>query len=143
MELIKKAYGQSWLLCQPFTDDNGWCVVFKDDDSNFKGIAGYQTHFKEDEIEGGQLTHSVHGKGISFRPKSLHGIEHNNGWTKIEFDGSNLPEPGCYYFLNIDNIKDDGRSVYQFDDLRKDQFARWFTHFKEIPEIPKIPKPLY
>lgn len=75
-----------------------------------------------------------------YRPKSLKGIDYNNGWTRIEPDGSNLPRSGNYKFLNANNPRDDGKNQYVYDELRTDQFASWFTHYRAIVEEPK---PIY
>lgn len=108
-------------------DVDGWKKVkFRELPSTKNGL--FET--KEDLRDGGLPT-------FYFRPQSIRPIETNNGWTRIEPDGSNLPTTGSYYFLNMDNHKDDCKNMYQYDSLRKDQFARWFTHFRAIPEIPK------
>jgi len=147
-EAIKKAYGKSYTMCKPFIDQNGWCVVFKDSDEKFKGIAGNQTHFEENEIEGGICTHSIHGKGISFKPKSLGDLECNNGWIRIEPDGSNLPatSPQLYnvYYdgsLNSFSKKEtDFKFPYSCIKIGIMHKQRLITHYKPItPEL----RPIY
>lgn len=71
------------------------------------------------------------------RPKSLNGIEHNNGWTHIEPDGSNLPKiKGEYRFLDI-NLGDDIECTFNPNSTTIDKA---YTHYRPIVEIPE---PLY
>ena len=133
-ELIKQAYGKSWELCRPFIDENGFCVVFKDSDHEFIGVAGNETHFKEHEIEGGQLNHSIFGKGISFRPKTLNGIEHNNGWTKIESENDLPVDHGCIYKVWLHKNDRPARSYYSLTDLIADYKHGIILHYKAIKE---------
>lgn len=138
-EAIKKAYGESYELCRPFIDKNGWCVVFKDCDEKFKGIAGNQTHFQENEIEGGQCTHSIHGKGISFKPKSLGDIEHNNGWIRIEPDESNLPDDETFRY-KVCKGEIIHNSTYNLRETLELHKIYELTHYKPIePEL----RPIY
>lgn len=70
----------------------------------------------------------------SIRPKSLKYLDNNNGWIRIEPDGSNLPKKNDFVrWFNIENnLKDDlvmGNS--------KDWFLRTFSHYKPIKEDPK------
>ena len=77
-ESIKNAYGEYWEQCK--IDENGWCDY--DDWLNFIGQSIYYDLFD-----------------WKMRPKSLFGIDNNNGWIRIEEDGSNLPkQSGEYWF---------------------------------------------
>lgn len=74
--------------------ENGWCETRIQDD--FIEILDYH-RAQEDEIE-----HETLGNGkIRYRPKSLQGIENNNGWIKIESENDLPKEHGfydaCYY----------------------------------------------
>lgn len=64
-----------------------------------------------------------------YRPKSLQGIETNNGWIKIESE-SDLPKEFTKYWI-ID--KSDGR-MYQreFDKSTKEFFLEYSTHYQPI-----------
>jgi len=70
-----------------------------------------------------------------FRPKSLEGIEKNNGWIKIESE-SDLPSEFEKYWI-ID--KSDGK-MYQrhFDASTKGFFLEYSTHYQPItkPQSP-------
>ena len=80
---------------------------------------------------------SVHGNGISdlidydidmygigkFRPKSLKGIEHNEGWIKIESE-EDLPKLKNEYH------------VVRNGDIQKALYSgknRWFVHLRDFP----------
>lgn len=70
------------------------------------------------------------GLDLVYRPKSLRGIENNNGWNSI-FSISDYPKiAGNYLFLV------DGRNVEQWyeDGVR---FAKSHTHWREIENIPQ------
>lgn len=74
---------------------------------------------------------------LQWRPKSLNGVEDNNGWTTIENE-SNLPkEYTKYYFLERDTEK-----IYvRFFDIRycdKEICVKKYSHFKKF-EFPKLP----
>ena len=47
------------------------------------------------DIKSEKLERKFNGVVYSYRPKSLHGIENNNGWIKIESE-KDLPERGYY-----------------------------------------------
>ena len=68
-EAIKKAYGEYWEAVKDFVDENGWIDFLED-------IQRIMYFFHDsDNIEVFKST---------WRPKSLQGIENNNGWIKIE-----------------------------------------------------------
>ena len=73
-EAIKNAYGEYWEEVRRCIDEKGWCSF------NLK------TYFKEDLIDS-----RVYRDKLLYRPKSLQGIETNNGWVKIESE-ADLPE---------------------------------------------------
>lgn len=114
-EAIKKAYREYWSLLKDYINENGWCW-----NNSFTKIL------------------PVAKKGMDnatyWKPCSIINIENNNGWTRIEPDGSNLPESGSYNFYNINNQKDDGENRYIFDNkpLTRENFTKWFTHYKPI-----------
>lgn len=68
-EAIRLAYGDYWEKCKNYIDKNGWCNVRRK--VNFQEITdklGWETKI---------------GNQYVWRPKSLSGIEDNNGWTSI------------------------------------------------------------
>jgi len=84
-EKIQEAYGEYWEKLKFCIDENGW----------FNQITKWQSldnYFHKDTIE---------GKSYLQRPKSLQGIENNNGWIKIESE-EDLPttEIDCHIIYN-------------------------------------------
>jgi hypothetical protein len=71
-EAIKEAYGEYWEQVKVFVDENGW--VFFSDDENILRLNFQQ----KDNIS----TEKTDVESWKWRPKSLQGIENNNGWIK-------------------------------------------------------------
>lgn len=83
-EKIKNEYGEDFERCNPsFT--NGWSkTVF------IKNI----NKEKYDELDSGYFGY------LKLRPKSLQGIENNNGWVRIESEADLPKESGEYFFFS-------------------------------------------
>lgn len=129
-EVIKIAYGEYWEQVKEFVDENGWCKqeMIQDDDGDIikcpscnhifkfsetyycinslercpkcKGhTSQYEFHFKFIEV-----SEDVQKRFGEWRPKSLQGIESNNGWISInsEKDFESI-ENGYYHWYNIEN----------------------------------------
>lgn len=122
-DYIKKAY-QGNELALPYCDENGWIKV-RDLSHLAIGI-----NFRYHDLD-------FHGK--AWRPRSLRGLEHNNGWTKV-ISCADIPStPGVYRFLCEDGSE---KKVKLSDDVDL-SFMHWklgFTHWKEAHEDLK---PLY
>lgn len=87
-EAIKKAYGEHWER-----------VKNKVRASSDARISGYSL-----PQDVGMPSHSIvqyDWKDDDWRPMELRGIEDNNGWIRIEPDGSNLPESGLYKVVSM------------------------------------------
>jgi hypothetical protein len=69
------------------------------------------------------------------RPKSLEGIEKNNGWIKIESDKDLPKEEGLYFAMRRDKTKVE--VINFFFDLSK-EFKKIATHYQPITK-PKPP----
>jgi hypothetical protein len=74
------------------------------------------------------------GSDLIYRPKTLRNLSDNNGWIRIEPDGSNLPEPNTdvYYRMhpwgNPATVAMSGKGIhFVFHDGR-------CTHYKPIEE---------
>jgi hypothetical protein len=61
-----------------------------------------------------------------WRPIELKGIENNNGWIRIEPDGSNLPSDGTYKWL----FESGNSSI--FDYKKGDTLSIKLTHYRPI-----------
>jgi len=88
-EKIKEAYGEHWETVKEFVDNNGYC----DKSRLFKF-----TNLRYSDFE----TSFIHTTDNNMLPKSLQGIETNNGWVKIESE-ADLPkdwEKIYYVFAN-------------------------------------------
>ncbi|MCT4228704.1 hypothetical protein HZP39_04220 [Elizabethkingia anophelis] len=122
-EAIKAAYGEHWKDVQLVIDENGWFdMAYSEQVPNFD-----------------HLWDASDKKNAKIRPKSLNGIERNNGWTRVE-DG--LPKEYKNYWCRTYNgdIK-----ILRFDP----EFKEWYyecntglsftvTHYQPI-ETPKPP----
>jgi len=93
---IKEAYGEYWDEVYQFIDDNGWCTQLDfskppSERRNHRTLS--EMGFKENDglLDVG-LNH-ITGNNV-WRPKSLQGIENNNGWIKIESE-NDLPKEDC------------------------------------------------
>lgn len=93
-EAIKKAYGEYWEQLTAVAifialKNNGW--VLEEDLYNDKGTLLDCIEFEKD----------MHN---NFRPKSLQGIENNNGWIRIESE-ADLPKKAiqCFYVDKYEN----------------------------------------
>ena len=67
------------------------------------------------------------------RPKSLHGIENNNGWIKIESE-EDVPEWGYYEVIERKN-GNLSRATLDRDFGKKRSFLN-YSHYQKIIEIP-------
>ena len=89
-EKIQEAYGELFTSCEKYIDENGWLNWCHKKASLIKYMDVSEIDFD----------------GIKQRPKSLQGIENNNGWTKIESE-DDLPKTDleCYVTNNIGRIQ--------------------------------------
>ena len=81
------------------------------------------------DIKNEKLERKFNGVVYSYRPKSLQGIENNNGWIKIESEKDLPKEKGLKcLFLNKNNM----HATYISDDVLYDSdwFFRRYTHWK-------------
>jgi len=112
VEVIKEAYGDYYEICNPC--ENGWSV-------KRKGI-GFEQLKKIIELEYNQ-PHNAY----AFRPKSLQGIETNNGWISInsEKDLPKVKDEQIVFF------KDGITTTYLSDDVAEDKkFFTRYSHYK-------------
>ena len=118
-EAIKEAYGEYWEQVKVFVDENGW--VFFSDDENILRLNFQQ----KDNIS----TEKTDVESWKWRPKSLQGIENNNGWIKIESE-KDLPEGlGVHFVANLRDVRVHPATSYQVKELYKVNFA---THYQPI-----------
>ena len=133
-ECIRKAYGKYWEIHKDNVDENGWSYLGNNtrllNDYNCSLVGEWQQK-GYDPFKTGENSHI---QQVYVRPKSLEGIEDNNGWISIEEHG--LPKEDGRY----DVILDGG---YQTDwmhtaNVTEDYWKERVTHYKPI-EQPKLP----
>lgn len=121
-EVVRKAYGEYYEACQP--DENGWTSRGR------IAIKLFSLPLERQETLIGSL----------YRPKSLKGLEDNNGWIRIEPDGSNLPEQKEWMYQVIS--KKAGYCLAPFVNgtpvSTPEYWLKHFTHWKPIEKSEPI-----
>lgn len=133
-ESIEKAQSEIFGKTFPYLKD-GW--IFEGDLGNVEiGIHRDKLDFKVVDYKENSVCNA-------YRPKSLEGIENNNGWTRIEKDESNWPkEIGWYDFRNFDKepFADRENAVWISQNMTKiGWFMEKYTHYKKVNNL----KPIY
>jgi len=140
-EKIKADYEQlgfKWNQIDRLISENG-VLVLPTPDLKYK-IDGYENLLNDKE----RIT--TFGKeGLKIIPSSLKGLYNNNGWTRIEADGSNLPEVNDEDYI-LGTRFDDG----SFEQFRYYGNQNTFKHYevesrfheKEITHYKPIEKSL-
>jgi len=124
-EVIKKAYGEHWETVKDYVYENGWFEV--------KKVVGsfWETKLELDVVESPRRV----------RPKSLQGIENNNGWIKIESEADLPKEEVDYWCINMGVLEH--LTFYQgkfYDESHSYNPITYITHYQPIQ---KPLKPLY
>jgi len=113
---IKEAYGEYYEICKP--DKNGNCLIIS---------SGYPN-----------VEWEYSGFGYN-QPKSIQGIENNNGWIKIE-SNEDLPKEQMYcWFFD----KEKGQMAGEFLNNGKDEINFILANATHYQPIIKPLKPLY
>jgi len=130
-ERIQESWGYLWGKFEVKSmDRNGWVAP----SDWIGGKVNYQKDINWADVE----LEFVGMPCYLLRPKSLHGIETNNGWTKIESEKDLPAEDGNYIFwAGTDKHLE---NQYQYHTSRSEDFFVWFSHWRPIV---KNPKPLY
>jgi hypothetical protein len=123
-QAIINAYGDYYEDIKDTIIDNGWCIPTKD---LLDCISMDTKEF-----------HMVFGSpDIYYRPKSLRGIETNNGWIKIESE-ADLPEQGGDYDIVINGVMKTGvycknnKWMVESNDYTKTTQEYQISHYKPI-----------
>jgi len=156
-EVIQQHYidllnADKFFKLKPHIDENGWCTMF---DQSGEKVS--QT-FKELGFDKDPLGELVDGgftdRGHIWRPKSLAGIETNNGWEETGYHhwrGIKLKESpfknGEYYELGFMGAYGNifaHQGIYEFNNGFKDQNGYYLkpfpTHYKKLE---KSNSPIY
>lgn len=126
---IRKAYGEYWDQVKEFVNTDGW-------------IYNNSTNFRLDNTG---IQQEYDSYNLKFRPKSLGGIENNNGWIKIESE-DDLPKlkPEEELLCFIKSL-DDGRvgiGIYSFG-MFKTVFRNEYNNVTHYQPIIKPKPPIY
>lgn len=119
---IREAYGEHWETVKQHVDENGYLHHPKGGEVTFDPFIGFM-----DE-------HQIYD---AYRPKSIAGIEDNNGWITIEYELDLPKETKSYHVV----YKDGSIIQHHFSissDFDRILFLEEFTHWQEI-QIPNPP----
>jgi hypothetical protein len=133
-QAIQEAYGEHWETMKDYVDQNGWFIYdfYNKNKSNHYEIAFDIVCENIDSIGDFDLKH--------IRPKSLEGIENNNGWIRIESE-QDLPKEGTLEFkvgAMVSNKFHLSRGVYDYNEVNFSFQNKYITHYQIIPK-PKLP----
>ena len=129
-EIIKEAWGEYYERVEYNLDVNGYCI-----NTRFLDLKLNKSHF---DLVYDTTHESFFGDYpiIKFRPKSLQGIENNNGWIKINSE-DDLPKEGHYWIVTKGgDITDSPKNNDIFND--DNYWLSEITHYQPI-EKPKPP----
>lgn len=139
-EKIKEAYGEFYDKVKNNIDDQGWCTMINESNEFVSPTCldlGMSREYYDNNIEGGYFSDSNTHK---WRPKSLHGIENNNGWIKIESE-ADLPKETDHYLVY--NKINNGIEVDYIDHDYESHSERWVEFNSHYQPIQKPKPPIY
>ncbi|GEM_PF-5907600 len=139
-KVIQQAYidllnAEKFFNLEHSIDQNGWCTMFDERGQKVTPVFR-ELGFNEDPA-GVSVDTSMKEGCMVWRPKALSGLDHNNGWFRIE---ESLPISNGHYFM----AKPSGITMVEIDNLKKtnelkEAFLKdGFTHWQPIV-IPKAP----
>lgn len=128
-EVIEKAYGECWNAVKQWVDENGW---FNYATAQFHLSLFFGTTDYDEITDGYNLEYKQ-------RPKSLDGINNNNGWTKIESNDDLPTKQGKYFGYKDGKISFVTYIENTLSDVRKEEFKEDCTHWMLI-KAPQGPK---
>lgn len=97
-------------------------------------LTGYGEAYDKGLLKG----YDFDGNGLKVWNKLLDGVEHNNGWIKIEEKGN--PDKSGTYMVIHERWEDEVKMFFNGQHFIRDTIALSPTHWRPIVEIPK---PLY
>jgi hypothetical protein len=116
-EAIKKAYGESWEQVKDYVDDNGVCKW------DYNNCSPSRFNIKDFDKMGATVNNQFY-----WRPKSIRGIEKNNGWIRIQ-NKKDLPKKEDNYYVIVHGDIQEG--MYIGND-------RWFLRHNDYPKTTEL-----
>ena len=126
-EAIRKAYGEYWEQVKGKVDEEGWFYYYSMD---------YLTKSKNYSLTH-YLTCDEDIYKLAIRPKSIQGIENNNGWQRVE-DGFPPENSGLYFVYDGKDVGIARMSNILFRCLLANEVYSDVTHYQPIVK-PKPP----
>ena len=124
-EAIKKAYSEYWEKVKDYVDNGGYI-----DNSipkfTFGQVKNLDLEYKND---------------VFFRPKSLQGIENNNGWVKIESEKDLPKESGLYFGKDYEFGTD--MTFFDFETKEWEDSNGYLLNITHYQPIEKPKPPIY
>lgn len=128
-ELIKKVYGEKvFEKYQHLINEDGWCDILEDTtdiDIDGNSLIYEDLGYKYQDVD----TADDYQCGTIWRPKTLRGIEHNNGWIRI-YSESDLPNKNCLVKIKFRDGNQYGRINFKVSAC--ELFSLRFSHYKII-----------
>lgn len=140
-EVIQQHYidllnADKFFKLKPHIDEDGWCLMF-DEKGEKVSLTFKELGFEKDPL-GKTVAGGLTQKGHKWRPKSLEGIESNNGWTRIESEEDLPKEDGTYYVMTKDGMK----SLYWMSGMGKRYNVKKWMEYKPTHYLLEVvPKP--
>lgn len=133
-EVIQQHYidllnAEKFVELERFIDEEGWCTMFDERETKvsptFKELG-----FNEDWCELVIDTAMKEGCWV-WRPKSLKGIETNNGWTRIQSE-ADLPSDNTKKYIPCENGVPRDDYMLTLKDLTNGWNCGYITHYKAV-----------
>ena len=132
-EAIKKAYGEeNYNFFKGIIGENGWIGLSRYDfEEDLESEKKFDKMIYEIEFE-----ESFDNEQVFYRPKSLQGIENNNGWIRIESE-ADLPKEGMHHSILLDSECINGYRNYDvivFYEVNSKFRKKEISHYQPIEE---------
>jgi hypothetical protein len=119
-EVIQKAYGEYWDLFDKseqlkMLNNNGWNSYFN-----------HPLHWEMNKFI--EIETMAYGIGTSWRPKSLAGIENNNGWFQCDKNNPSIPFGHYHVIREYSN----DINIEFFDGIFSNYSCYKVTHYQPI-----------
>jgi len=127
---IELAYGIYWDKVKDFVDENGWVVKRRYNPFTEKLEIDRTEMLDLENIFEYKTFHA--GNELSVRPKSLSGIETNNGWISINSEDDLPKENGHYLVFNKHNNTVDIDYINHDYDSHSERWMEFNSHYQKI-----------